>query len=129
MDFNGYSSYWDGCPATVVPDDANVWGVVWTLNTSDLENLDQQEGVADGIYMPFNTKVVTPDEVTLSCRSYMLVNQPNKETPLPFDRRPSKSYLNTILLGAKENRLPLDYCKTLGEIPDNGNDGPSMPWL
>jgi len=94
-----------------------------------LENLDRQEGVADGIYAPIEANIVTPDGGTVLCRSYVLVDQPDKQVPLPLNRRPSKAYLNTVLLGAKESRLPLDYFKMLEEIPNNGNDGPAVPWL
>lgn len=71
---------------------------------------------------------MTPDGENILCRCYKLVQQPTKQIPIPHERRPSKAYLETIILGARENNLPLDYLQFLSEIPDNGNDGPKMPW-
>lgn len=78
--------------------------------------------------MPFEANILTPEGKNLLCRSYMLVNQPVKQIPLPLERRPSKAYLKTILLGAHESNLPFEYLKFLDEIPDNGRNGPKMPW-
>jgi len=93
-----------------------------------LINLDQQEGVDKKIYVPFEINIVTPNGNNELSRCYMLVNQPVKQIPLPLERRPSKAYLETILLGANESGLPFDYLQFLSEILDNGNDGPKMPW-
>lgn len=127
MDFNEFSQFWGGCPSTVVPDpEEQVWGALWQLNSTDLKNLDQQEGVPK-MYLSFEPNVIL-DGKNVSCRCYTLVNQPIKQVPLPPNRRPSKAYLETILLGAKESNLPSDYLKFLEELPDNGNHGPIMPW-
>lgn len=129
LDFNTFSKFWDGCPATVVSDvEQHVWGVLWQLNVSDLDSLDQQEGVQNKIYLPFEANIVTHDGKIALCRSYMLVNQPIKQIPLPPERRPSRAYLKTIVLGAVESNLPLDYLTCLTEIPINGKHGPKMPW-
>lgn len=128
LDFNKFSSRWDGCPSTVVPDtEEHVWGTLWQLSTNDLKNLDRQEGVSQKMYLPFDANI-TYNGKNVLCRSYMLVNQPIKQVPLPLDRRPSKSYLETMILGANESCLPSEYLKFLNEIPDNGKDGPTMPW-
>ncbi|XP_015371972.1 PREDICTED: gamma-glutamylcyclotransferase-like isoform X2 [Diuraphis noxia] len=129
LDFNTFSRFWDGCPSTVVPDpEEHVWGVLWRLNTSDLSSLDRQEGVDKKLYVPFEVNIVTPNGDNILSRCYMLVNQPVKQIPLPLERRPSKAYLETILLGANESGLPFDYLQYLSKILDNGNDGPTMPW-
>lgn len=93
-----------------------------------MSNLDEQEGVEKKIYAPFEANILTPNGDNVLSRCYMLVNQPDKQIPLPLDRRPSKAYLETIILGANESGLPLDYLQFLSEILDNGNDGPKMPW-
>lgn len=130
LDFNGPSSnFWMGCPATVVADDGQyVWGAIWQFNISDLVHLDEQEGVKEKVYLPFEANIETPGGGNVQCRSYMLSDQPIKEEPLPLNRRPSKAYLETILLGARESGLPLDYLKFLNTIPHNDNAGPVMPW-
>lgn len=130
LDFNIFSRTWDGSPSTVVPDvDGHVWGALWRLNVGDMDSLDQQENVADNVYTPFQPDVVMPDGKNVTCRCYKLVDQPDKEYPLPLERRPSRAYLRTIQLGACESNLPSEYLKFLSEIPVNGKDGPSMPWL
>lgn len=113
----------------MVPDvEEHVWGTLWQLNMSDLAHLDRQEGVYKQIYSPFEVNVTRIDGKNVSCRCYKLVNQPIKEVPLPLNRRPSKAYLDTMIRGANESCLPSDYLKFLNEIPDNGKDGPIMPW-
>ncbi|XP_050536306.1 gamma-glutamylcyclotransferase-like [Daktulosphaira vitifoliae] len=130
LDFNGpKSNFWKGSPATVVPDtDEYVWGSVWKLNISDLQNLDKQEGVPQKLYIPFETNIELSIGQTILCRSYMLNNLPQKETILPPERRPSEAYLETILLGAKESNLPSEYIEKLKLIPHNNCRGPIMPW-
>ncbi|XP_050440265.1 gamma-glutamylcyclotransferase-like [Adelges cooleyi] len=129
LDFNGpVSTFWKGCPSTIVPDEDYVWGAVWQMNISDLENLDKQEGVSQKLYLPFEANVTVPNVQTLICRSYMLANQPEKQPVLPLERRPSIAYLETILLGAEESGLPLDYVNNLKLIPHNNVSGPKMPW-
>ncbi|CAH1726473.1 unnamed protein product [Aphis gossypii] len=130
LDFNEFSNFWEGCPSTVVPDPKeHVWGALWQLNSSDLSNLDRQEGVDINMYLPFEVNIETPNGDNVLSRCYKLVNQPLvKQIPLPPNRRPSKAYLETILLGANETGLPSDYLQFLNEILDNGHDGPKMPW-
>ncbi|VVC31616.1 Hypothetical protein CINCED_3A004489 [Cinara cedri] len=124
LDFSRYSKKWDGSVATVVPDHTEyVWGVLWQLNKTDMANLDKQEGVGHGVYKVFNA-TVTFDEKNETCRCYMLVEQPKKENPIPPERRPSKAYLRTMINGANESNIPLDYVQFLNDIPNNGKDGP-----
>lgn len=130
LDFNIYDAGWEGCPSTVVMDKENhVWGAIWLMNIGDMANLDRQEEVHDNVYVPFQPDIVTPDGKNVSCRCYKLVDQPSKQIPLPPERRPSKAYLRTIILGANESNLPSEYLTFLNEIPDNGKNGPPMPWL
>lgn len=113
----------------MVPDAENhVWGVIWQLNITNLDSLDRQEGVPKKRYLPFEVNITTVDDQIILCRSYMLVNQPIKQIPLPQERRPSKAYIETMVLGANESNLPLEYLKFLNEIPNNGKEGPKMPW-
>lgn len=128
LDFSRFSKKWDGSVATVVPDSKEyVWGVLWQLSMDDMASLDKQEGVREndkGVYKAFNANIVTSDGMNVTCRSYMLVKQPEKQVPLPVERRPSKAYKQTILNGARESNIPLDYLEELEKILDNGKDGP-----
>lgn len=61
----------------------------------------------------------------IECRSYHLVNQPTTHLKsltadlIPFDRQPSKTYLKTIIKGALETGLPIDYIGWLKNIHHN----------
>jgi len=65
FDYGGKSSTWQGAAATVTssPGD-HVWGVLWSMDKTDLSSLDNQEGVQDGIYEVSNTLLA---DVFLCC--------------------------------------------------------------
>lgn len=67
-----------------------------------------------------------PDGTKKLCRVYQQCATPShipSIADLPMERRPSAVYLRTILLGAKESKLPEDYQQFLNTIPHNGYDG------
>nr|XP_057909475.1 gamma-glutamylcyclotransferase b [Doryrhamphus excisus] len=110
------SERWHGGVATVEYSPGNeVWGVVWRMNQSDLESLDSQENVMLGAYRPMEIFVTTKGP-ELSCRTYMM----NSCVYAP----PSPQYLQVILMGAEQNRLPKDYQEKLRAIQTNMYDGP-----
>ncbi|KYM76863.1 Gamma-glutamylcyclotransferase [Atta colombica] len=127
LDFYRYSKRWHGASATIVETEHSVvWGIIWELDKCNLATLDCQEGVQDNIYHAMSVNVETPGGRTLNCRVYQQCNNPKeyiKPEDFPMDKRPSPLYLNTILKGAKENKLPTDYIKFLKTIPDNGYEG------
>lgn len=127
LDFGYWSQRWKGAAATVVPDEGKyVWGAVWQLDRSDMENLDRQEGVSSNVYFPFEVEVETPDEQKLLCRCYQLCDTPTKLNPgqpVPEDRLPSELYLSVIIKGAQETGLPDDYIKQLKKISHNSYKG------
>jgi len=60
LNFDYPSNNWHGASATVTPSvGEHVWGVVWRMNTSDIPNLDNQEGVSLGIYKPVDVTVLS----------------------------------------------------------------------
>uniref|UniRef100_A0A8D9B8X9 gamma-glutamylcyclotransferase n=1 Tax=Cacopsylla melanoneura TaxID=428564 RepID=A0A8D9B8X9_9HEMI len=119
LDFNRYSERWKGSVATVVPDqDEEVWGALWEIDVKDMDNLDSQEGVHIGWYRVFQPQIQTNnDNQTVQCRSYHLIDQPPKQTPLPEERYPSKLYHEVIVEGAVETQVPREYLKRLENIP------------
>ncbi|GJQ66102.1 hypothetical protein Trydic_g5775 [Trypoxylus dichotomus] len=127
LDFLTYSTRWKGASATVVPTPGSVvWGAIWQLNKEHIETLDQQEGVHDKIYFPLNVDIEMLDGSKTLCRVYQQCATPSHVScmpDLPMDQRPSAVYLRTILLGAKESKLPEEYRKFLETIPHNGYDG------
>lgn len=104
-----------------------VWGAIWEINVENLPDLDRQEGVHNQVYKPLVLPICTPSGDVLDCRIYQLVNNPVKhegtEDDRPFERQPSKTYMNIIIRGAKESELPADYVEMLESIKHNGNSG------
>lgn len=119
LGFNFESTRWGGHAATIVPQsEREVWGALWEV--TDLDSLDRQEGVADGIYFAKQVRVRKPNNETVECRTYQLVNLPKEGD----QKRPSRVYLETILQGARETGLPNEYISDLKKIRHNGFEGP-----
>ncbi|KAM5146811.1 gamma-glutamylcyclotransferase [Mantella aurantiaca] len=107
---------WHGGVATVVESQGDeVWGVVWKMDMSCLDSLDIQEGVDGGIYQPIEISVQTPDG-KLICRCYQM-NQCVYGLTSP-------QYKQVLCMGAKQNDLPLQYQKMLGDLETNNYSGP-----
>ncbi|XP_040179535.1 gamma-glutamylcyclotransferase [Rana temporaria] len=107
---------WHGGAATVVESQGDeVWGVVWKLNISSLDSLDIQEGVDGGVYKPIEINVQTADG-ELVCRCYQM-NQCVYGLTSP-------QYKQVLCMGAKQNDLPLQYRKMLGDLETNNYSGP-----
>ncbi|XP_076292780.1 gamma-glutamylcyclotransferase isoform X1 [Lasioglossum baleicum] len=127
LDFLTHSKRWGGCSATIVPtENYSVWGVVWELHECNMTTLDCQEGVADKLYFPLMVDVETPSGQIINCRVYQQCKDPDEHVKLrllPNHRRPSPLYIETILKGAKENKLPTEYIKFLETIPHNKYSG------
>ncbi|XP_058130618.1 gamma-glutamylcyclotransferase-like isoform X1 [Anopheles ziemanni] len=127
LDFFHYAARWRGAPATIVEQKGEeVWGAIWEIDNSNLADLDRQEGVHNSVYKPLTLPVVLPGGDTLECRVYQLVKNPCCLAPdadRPYERQPSKTYMNIIINGAKETGLPEDYIALLKRIKHNGNTG------
>lgn len=77
------------------------------------------------IYFPLIKEIETPDGEKLECRLYIMVEQPTDIVDLTDngrsdERKPSQTYLNTIVKGAIESQLPQEYIELLQSITDNG---------
>ena len=125
VNFRYFSQRWNGSPATIIEhNNSKVYGAVWKINCADLEELDRQEGVECEIYRPIEIKVFIEEfKEEIKCRTYQLFHNP--PTPLdpedrPFERQPSLTYLQVILNGALESRLPDDYLNFLKKFKHNG---------
>lgn len=116
--FDYFSGRWHGAIASITesPGD-HVWGVVWSLDVVNILDLDRQEGVNAGIYEPVEVDVQTEEGETIHCRSYHLLKRRYK------DKRPSPQYLDVILRGAVQHKLPEYYVQKLRAIEHNGYDG------
>ncbi|CAN9514486.1 unnamed protein product [Ophioblennius macclurei] len=108
------SDRWHGGVATIEQSPGDeVWGVVWKMNTSDLESLDNQENVMMGAYSPVELSVKMKGQ-DLHCRTYIM----NSCVYAP----PSPQYLKVIVMGAEQNGLPRDYQDKLRAIQTNKDE-------
>jgi gamma-glutamylcyclotransferase len=69
------------------------------------------------VYKPIEVKVRTPDNEELTYRSYYLLMRGEE------DRRPSPQYMDVIIRGACEHKLPPEYIDFLKGIEHNGYAG------
>ncbi|KAG4071381.1 hypothetical protein HA402_004085 [Bradysia odoriphaga] len=126
LDFNVQSRDWNGTGATVVEDDDyHVYGAIWEIDISNMDELDRQEGVEKNLYKPLTKSIITPTGEEINCRVYQQINYPNdfyELEDLPIDRQPSRSYLNCILKGAYESQLPIEYIYDLWKIRHNNQN-------
>ncbi|XP_013116747.1 gamma-glutamylcyclotransferase [Stomoxys calcitrans] len=129
LDFHIVTERWFGAGATIVPTKGDsVWGAIWELDGCDMKNLDNQEGVHQGIYTPITVSVYCPTLNTiLECRAYHLCNQPESDlknlhaNEVSIDRLPSSTYLKALIKGALETGIPYGYIDWLMHLPHNAN--------
>lgn len=84
----------------------------------------RQEGVELSIYKALDESIETLDGQRIVCRLYQKVAHPTVKyehtcDEVPFERKPSKTYLEVILAGAEESRLPREYCDFLKSFKHN----------
>lgn len=113
--FRGFSDRWNGAVASVEPINSEaVYGVVWHLDDADIVSLDAQESVPI-YYSPIEVHVSLTHENSgkiLQCRTYA--------TNIKENGLPSPYYLDIILRGAVQARLPVSYLERLKTIRHNG---------
>lgn len=90
-------------------------------------NIFSQEGVNIGVYRAVNLPIKHSNGSMIMARVYMLVSQPTTDRDTfdfngtPFDRQPSKTYLQCLVKGATESGINVDYINWLKRIKHNGN--------
>jgi len=121
--FAGLSKRWHGASATIIPDTTDhVIGCVWSIEKSNLPELDRQEGVHQKIYEPIQLTVRLNDDSNVTCRSYRKLGVDDVidgKAPIPEDL-PSHAYLSVIIDGAIEHNFPEKYIAKLNGIKHNG---------
>lgn len=83
-----------------------------------------QEGVHINKYFPLIKEVHTSDGDVIECRMYQMADMPLnkiklKDPNIPYERKPSKTYITTIIKGAVESKLPEKYVEFLKKIVHN----------
>jgi hypothetical protein len=112
---------WHGY-ASVLPDTAStVWGVLWLVPASGLRALDEFEQVAGGLYERVTRRVVTPAGPRVEVMLYI--------APRPDLGLPQPRYLDEVLAGANENKLPAAYLRQLAQLggPASGSTPAKVP--
>ncbi|KAI8504745.1 hypothetical protein Bbelb_178630 [Branchiostoma belcheri] len=121
LGFYGSWSRWGGGVATIDHTPGHtLWGVVWQISVKNLEALNRQEGVKgndQGVYRPVELSVETSSGEHLTCRSYQIIDTSQPKPPSP-------QYMEVLLGGARQHRLPEEYIRELSLIQTNGFKGP-----
>ena len=84
--------------------DQDVWGVLWDLTPSDLEALDDYEGIAAGAYVRDRANVVH-DGNQVEALVYLAVATGYKA--------PSRRFVAGLVRGAEAHGLPASYIERL----------------
>jgi cation transport regulator ChaC len=91
--------------ANIVPDDSeSVWGVVYLCNSDAITKMDKREGVADGHYVHRSVLVESLSGERIDALAYVA-----GEDFICEPAKPSATYLETILDGARQHGLPSEY--------------------
>lgn len=98
--------------ANLVPDEtAAVWGVVYLCSAATLDQMDLYEGVPRGHYYRKNVRVHCDSGEQVNAVTYIAGNS--------FIRpslQPAPEYLQQILRGAREHRLPDSYLQEIERV-------------
>ncbi|MBS3817502.1 MAG: gamma-glutamylcyclotransferase [Candidatus Thermoplasmatota archaeon] len=121
--FTIYSESWEGGVADIIPRPGKkVEGVVYTIDEESLENLDRYEGrqVLNDMERGMYRRQYIPVKVNEKWKTVLtyVVNR-TVEHKRQVDLKPSREYLNTIILGARKHGLTEGYIKRLKEIEEN----------
>lgn len=109
--YYGHSQNWQKCgSADIVPCEdgsCSVWGVVYEVDQSDLEKLDEFEHVTSGRYKRAEIKVKLNDDRTIDAVTYVL-----KRDELPERaNEPLSLYRSLCVESARIAGLPGDYIR------------------
>lgn len=107
LDFTRFSNRRGGGVADIVHDsDSEVWGVVYDVPETDLDALDEKEGVAVGAYERKHVEILTPSSEPLPVTTYSVVDKGGPFAPKP-------EYSDLIVGGARYWSLPQQYVTSL----------------
>jgi gamma-glutamylcyclotransferase len=99
--------------ATIVPkQNSTVHGVVYRCSPHAMLQLDHFEGVAEDCYRRASVQATTRDGEILPCIVYI------GQAFTAEAAYPSASYWNSILTGAKEHQLSIEYINALTKLAE-----------
>jgi gamma-glutamylcyclotransferase (GGCT)/AIG2-like uncharacterized protein YtfP len=108
LDFTRYSTAFRGGVADVVPDpESEVWGVLYEVEDSDLDSLDNYEGVP--VHYRRERATIIDNEGSEREATIYMANRTGRFTP-------RKEYLELMLKGARDRELPEAWLRHLESI-------------
>lgn len=107
------ASTWKGAVASLEPcEGADVWGVLYDLTDDHVAALDRHEGL-DRTPPRYRRAGLTVDQAGIGIAAFTYLGLPDDMLVEP---RPSRRYLEAILMGARARGLPSDYVAVLEAI-------------
>lgn len=116
LDFSGPdNTRWHGAVATITEAiGQTLWGVIWQMDKFDIPSLDLQESGYD----PVEVDVMPQGGgETQQCRTYIAKVKPGD------GNRPSPQYMDVVIRGAMQSKLPDEYINELKSIEHNNYKG------
>ena len=89
-----------------------VWGVLYEIDSAELDKLDK----AEGSYQRTTLQVLNEQGNTITAEVYI-------STKVTTDPTPYDWYKNLILQGARKHRLPKDYLEYIKKLPSKADLG------
>jgi len=113
LGFYEHTVVWDGAMETLIPDgQSQVWGVLYSLNASEWEELDSYEDArvdGSGAYFHFPVEVIDVDRSAKQAMVFLKARLGKPELP-------STEYMAVLLQGAQDQGLPAEYIAQLQHI-------------
>ena len=108
-----HTTVWDGGMETIVPDEqAEVWGVLYQVDTADWEELDRWEDArmdGTGAYFHYPVEVLDEKQAAVAATVYLKARWGQQAVP-------GREYMALVIDGAQSHGLPDAYIQKLREL-------------
>lgn len=117
LGFTRYSEKWEGGVADIIPSQGfTVWGVLYDIDEPGFNALDKKEGVGFAYERIEITVSQSQNDEPVRTISYSVIDKTFPEI------KPSPLYIETIIRGANEHKLPSRYIAFLHYIASLSKD-------
>nr|CAI5844557.1 unnamed protein product [Callosobruchus analis] len=126
VDFVRENKKWKGAMATIVPHKGNqVFGAIWEVKNTDQSSLYRFNGIYSNYFYPrpVHVRHLEIDKI-VQCIVFIqnaVIKTYIKHVRLPPERQPSEFYMQELIRGAKESKLPL-LEQIYAQVKTNGKD-------